>query len=65
LFPFFVESDPVDGADAEGETGVESHRELDSTAMSEVVRGIPGALARIQNAREQVARGDGIPLEEL
>jgi hypothetical protein len=31
----------------------------------ELLRGIPGASARLKRAREELARGEGIPLREL
>ena len=39
--------------------------EVDGRTMVEVLNGIPGAAERIQLAREQIARGEGIPLDEL
>jgi hypothetical protein len=38
---------------------------LGSEIVSEVIRGIPGVLERIRIAREQLARGEGIPLDEI
>jgi hypothetical protein len=39
--------------------------EIDGGTMVEVLNGIPGARERIERAREQVARGEGIPLDDL
>lgn len=39
--------------------------EIDGRTMVEVLNGIPGAADRIRLAREQIARGEGIPLDEL
>ena len=39
--------------------------EIDGRTMVEVLNGIPGARERLALAREQVARGEGIPLDEL
>ncbi|MDP9286394.1 MAG: hypothetical protein M3P41_15770 [Actinomycetota bacterium] len=39
--------------------------ELDGRTMVEVLHGIPGAVERIKKAREEIARGEGISLEEL
>jgi hypothetical protein len=39
--------------------------EVDGRTMVEVLNGIPGAAERIQLGRKQVARGEGIPLDEL
>jgi hypothetical protein len=39
--------------------------EIDGRTMVEILNGIPGAKQRISAAREQIARGEGIPLDEL
>lgn len=39
--------------------------EVDGRTMVEVLNGIPGAERRLARAREQIARGEGIPLAEL
>lgn len=39
--------------------------EIDARTIVEVLDGIPGARERIALAREQIARGEGIPLDEL
>ena len=39
--------------------------EIDGRTMVEILNGIPGARQRIALAREQIARGEGIPLDEL
>ena len=39
--------------------------EVDGRTMVEILNGIPGADQRIRIAREQLARGEGIPLDEL
>jgi hypothetical protein len=39
--------------------------EVDGRTMVEILNGIPGVDQRIQLAREQIARGEGIPLDEL
>lgn len=39
--------------------------ELDGRTMVEVLDGIPGARERIALGRDQIARGEGIPLDEL
>ncbi len=39
--------------------------EIDGRTMVEVLNGIPGAGERIALARAQIARGEGIPLDEL
>jgi hypothetical protein len=39
--------------------------EIDGRTMVEVLDGVPGARQRIALAREQIARGEGIPLEDL
>jgi hypothetical protein len=39
--------------------------EIDGRTMVEVLNGIPGARQRIARAREEIARGEGIPLDEL
>ena len=39
--------------------------EVDGQTIVEVLNGIPGAQDRIALAREQIARGEGIPLDEL
>jgi hypothetical protein len=39
--------------------------EVDGRTMVEVLNGIAGAADRIQLGREQIARGEGIPLDEL
>jgi hypothetical protein len=39
--------------------------EVDGRTIVEVLNGIPGARERIERAREQVARGEGIPLDDL
>ena len=39
--------------------------EIDGRTMVEVLDGIPAAAERIELAREQVARGKGIPLDDL
>jgi hypothetical protein len=39
--------------------------ETDGQTMVEILNGIPGATARIRLAREQLGRGEGIPLDEL
>jgi hypothetical protein len=39
--------------------------ELDGGTMVEILNGIPGAAQRAQHGRDQIARGEGIPLDEL
>jgi len=39
--------------------------ELDGRTMVEILNGIPGATDRVRLGREQIARGEGIPLDEL
>lgn len=39
--------------------------EVGGRTMVEILNGIPGALERVQLGREQIARGEGIPLDEL
>jgi hypothetical protein len=39
--------------------------EVDGQTIVEVLNGIPGARDRIALAREQIARGQGVPLDEL
>jgi hypothetical protein len=39
--------------------------ELGGRTMVEILNGIPGARERVQLGREQIARGEGIPLDEL
>jgi hypothetical protein len=39
--------------------------EVDGRTMVEILNGIPGVDERIKLAREQLARGEGIPLDEL
>lgn len=39
--------------------------ELDGRTMVEILNGIPGATGRLRLGREQIARGEGIPLDEL
>ena len=39
--------------------------EIDGRTMVEVLNGIPGIHERLAQAREQIARGEGIPLDEL
>jgi hypothetical protein len=39
--------------------------EVDGATIVEVLNGIPGARERIAAAREQIARGEGIPLDDL
>jgi hypothetical protein len=39
--------------------------EIDGRTMVEILNGIPGAAERIEQAREQIARGEGIALDEL
>jgi hypothetical protein len=39
--------------------------EIDGRTIVEVLNGIPGAPQRIALAREQLAGGEGIPLDEL
>lgn len=39
--------------------------EVDGRTMVEILDGIPGATQRLALAREQVARGEAIPLDEL
>lgn len=39
--------------------------ELDGRTMVEILNGIPGATDRLRIGREQIARGEGIPLDEL
>jgi hypothetical protein len=39
--------------------------EVDGRTMVEILNGIPGAPERVQLGREQIARGEGIPLDEL
>ena len=39
--------------------------EVDGRTMVEVLNGIPAARESLERGREQLARGDGIPLEEL
>ena len=39
--------------------------EVDGRTMVEVLDGIPGARESVERGREQLASGDGIPLDEL
>lgn len=39
--------------------------EVDGRTMVEVLNGIPGTRDRLALARDQIARGEGIPLDEL
>lgn len=39
--------------------------EVDGRTMVEILNGIPGAAERLTLGREQIARGEGIPLDEL
>ncbi len=39
--------------------------EVDGRTMVEILNGIPGAAERVQLGREQISRGEGIPLDEL
>ena len=39
--------------------------EIDGRTMVEVLNGIPGARASIGRGRDQFARGEGVPLDEL
>jgi len=39
--------------------------ELDGRTIVEVLNGIPGARESIARGREQLARGDAVPLDEL
>jgi hypothetical protein len=39
--------------------------EVDGQTIVEVLNGIPGARDRLELAREQIARVEGIPLDEL
>jgi hypothetical protein len=39
--------------------------EVDGRTMVEILNGIPGASERVQLGREQISRGEGIPLDEL
>lgn len=39
--------------------------EVDGRTMVEVLNGIPGARESIARGREQFARGEGVPLDEL
>jgi hypothetical protein len=39
--------------------------EIDGRTMVEILNGIPGARVRISLGREEIARGEGIPLDEL
>jgi hypothetical protein len=39
--------------------------DVDGRTMVEILNGIPGAEQRLKLAREQLARGEGIPLDEL
>lgn len=37
----------------------------DGREVAEVLKGIPGAAERLALAKEQIARGEGIPLDDL
>ena len=39
--------------------------EIDGRTIVEVLDGIPGARQRIELGRRQIARGEGIPLDDL
>ncbi|HUZ81897.1 MAG TPA: hypothetical protein VMU73_06590 [Gaiellaceae bacterium] len=39
--------------------------EIDGRTMVEILNGIPGADERIKLARKQIARGEGVPLDDL
>lgn len=39
--------------------------DVDGQTIVEVLNGIPGARASIARGREQLARGEGVPLDEL
>jgi hypothetical protein len=39
--------------------------EVDGRTMVEVLNGIPGAAKRLAQARDELSRGEGIPLDEL
>ena len=39
--------------------------DVDAEVMTEIIEGIPGVLDHIAEAREQLDRGEGIPLEDL
>lgn len=39
--------------------------EIDGRTMTQILDGIPGAWERVTSAREEIARGAGIPLDEL
>ncbi|HZO98629.1 MAG TPA: hypothetical protein VFB42_14810 [Gaiellaceae bacterium] len=39
--------------------------EIDGRTMVEILNGIPGATGRLERARQESARGEGIPLDEL
>ena len=39
--------------------------DIDGRTMVEILNGIPGADRRIAEARDEIARGEGIPLDRL
>ena len=39
--------------------------ELDGRTIVEILNGIPGAAKRLAQARDELRRGEGIPLDEL
>ncbi|HEX5479944.1 MAG TPA: hypothetical protein VFY79_09515 [Dehalococcoidia bacterium] len=42
-----------------------NYADVDAESMAEILEGIPGAIDRIAEARAQLDRGEGIPLEDL
>lgn len=47
------------------ETPHDDDAEVDASTMTNVLLGIPGAVERVARAEEQLARGEGIPLDQL
>ena len=39
--------------------------EIDGRTMVEILNGIPGSATRAQRGRDELARGEGIPIDEL
>ena len=48
-----------------GESGADADEQLDNAAVVELLNGIPGAAERLRLARDEIARGDGLPLSEI
>jgi predicted transcriptional regulator len=39
--------------------------DVDGATITDILLGIPGAVGRVTRAEEQLARGEGIPLDQL